>query len=191
MRYKEDMPPLGLDFITLGLNDVLYDVKRHTVYTPNTNQWATPAVPEARYAPDQSRDESGRFADEGKAAGSTAKAAAPAPTAPKNTPGGGLTASDGSATIKATPKQRKAFTNALHGTQTPTGETLRRVSGHSADRMIERGITAEIIKNTLANPDSVYPGNKPDSHCAQKWPWRIVYGTNGRLITVINLKETK
>ena len=57
--------------------------------------------------------------------------------------------------------------------------------------MIERGITAEIIKNTLTNPESVYPGNKPDSHCAQKWPWRIVYGTNGKLITVINLKETK
>ena len=67
----------------LGLNDVLYDVKRRTVYTPNTNQWATPAVPEARYAPDQSRDENGRFADEGKGA---AKAAEPQKTA-----GGGLT----------------------------------------------------------------------------------------------------
>ena len=43
-------------------------------------------LPEARYAPDQSRDESGRFADEGKGASGAAKAAAP-----KNTPGGGLT----------------------------------------------------------------------------------------------------
>ncbi len=38
VRYKEDMPPLGLDFIKLGLNDVLYDPKTKTVYTPNTNQ---------------------------------------------------------------------------------------------------------------------------------------------------------
>ena len=93
VRYKEDMPPLGLDFITLGLNDVLYDVKRRTVYTPNTNQWATPAVPEARYSEDQSRDENGRFADEGKGAVSTAKA-----DTPKNTPVGGLT-KDGNGSI--------------------------------------------------------------------------------------------
>jgi HK97 family phage portal protein len=38
VRYKEDLDPLGLDFITLGLDDVLYDPKTKTVYTPNTNQ---------------------------------------------------------------------------------------------------------------------------------------------------------
>lgn len=72
----------------LGLNDVLYDVKRRTVYTPNTNQWATPAVPEARYAPDQSRDDAGRFADEGKGAGGAAKADAPQKAADGLTKGG-------------------------------------------------------------------------------------------------------
>ena len=41
IRYKEDLPPLGLDFIKLGLNDVLYDTKTKTFYTPNTNQHAT------------------------------------------------------------------------------------------------------------------------------------------------------
>lgn len=40
VRYKEDLPPLGLDFIKLGLNDVLYDTKTKTFYTPNTNQHA-------------------------------------------------------------------------------------------------------------------------------------------------------
>ena len=38
VRYLEDRDPLGLDFITLGLEDVLYDPKTKTVYTPNTNQ---------------------------------------------------------------------------------------------------------------------------------------------------------
>lgn len=38
VRYKEDLDPLGLDFITLGLDDVLYEPKTKTVYTPNTNQ---------------------------------------------------------------------------------------------------------------------------------------------------------
>ena len=38
VREKENMEPLGLDFIKLGLQDVLYDPKTKTVYTPNTNQ---------------------------------------------------------------------------------------------------------------------------------------------------------
>lgn len=41
VRYKEDLPPLGLDFIKLGLNDVLYNPKTKEVYTPNTNQTAS------------------------------------------------------------------------------------------------------------------------------------------------------
>lgn len=40
VRYKEDFAPLGLDFIKLGLNDVLYNPKTKEVYTPNTNQTA-------------------------------------------------------------------------------------------------------------------------------------------------------
>lgn len=40
-RYMEDLPALGLDFIKLGLQDVLYDPATKTVYTPNTNQTET------------------------------------------------------------------------------------------------------------------------------------------------------
>ena len=73
IRYKEDLPPLGLDFIKLGLNDVLYDTKTKTFYTPNTNQHATMTgntlqneenrviITEKRYNPN--RDEKGRFAE--------------------------------------------------------------------------------------------------------------------------------
>lgn len=38
VREKENMEPLGLEFIKLGLQDVLYDPKTKVVYTPNTNQ---------------------------------------------------------------------------------------------------------------------------------------------------------
>ena len=38
VRYMEDLPQLGLGFIKLGLQDVLYDPKTKIVYTPNTNQ---------------------------------------------------------------------------------------------------------------------------------------------------------
>lgn len=38
VRYAEDLEPLGLNWIKLGLQDVLYDPKSGMVYTPNTNQ---------------------------------------------------------------------------------------------------------------------------------------------------------
>ena len=37
-RYMENLPPLGLNFVKLGLQDVLYDPKTGVFYTPNTNQ---------------------------------------------------------------------------------------------------------------------------------------------------------
>lgn len=41
VRYEEDMEPLGLTWIKLGLDTVLYDPKTKTIYTPNTNQAST------------------------------------------------------------------------------------------------------------------------------------------------------
>lgn len=38
VRFMENWEPLGLDWIKLGLDSVLYDVKTGTIYTPNTNQ---------------------------------------------------------------------------------------------------------------------------------------------------------
>jgi len=38
VRYEEDLPALGLTWIPLGLNDVLYDPKTKLIYTPNTNK---------------------------------------------------------------------------------------------------------------------------------------------------------
>lgn len=37
-RFKEDLPPYGVDFIKLGLQDVLYNPRTKEIYTPNTNQ---------------------------------------------------------------------------------------------------------------------------------------------------------
>lgn len=40
IRYAEDLEPLGLTWIKLGLQDVLYDPKTKMIYTPNTSQIA-------------------------------------------------------------------------------------------------------------------------------------------------------
>jgi hypothetical protein len=37
-RFKENLPPLGLKFLKLGLQDVLYFVDEDEIYTPNTNK---------------------------------------------------------------------------------------------------------------------------------------------------------
>ena len=38
IRYLENLPPLGLDFVKLGLQDVLYNPKTKEIYTPNTDK---------------------------------------------------------------------------------------------------------------------------------------------------------
>jgi HK97 family phage portal protein len=38
IRYMEDLPALGLDFIKLGLDSVLYNPKTKEIYTPNTDR---------------------------------------------------------------------------------------------------------------------------------------------------------
>lgn len=37
VRQKEDLPPIGFEWITLGLDSVLYNPKTGEMYTPNTN----------------------------------------------------------------------------------------------------------------------------------------------------------
>lgn len=39
VREKEDYPPRGFNFMKLGLQDVLLDLKTNRIYTPNTNQF--------------------------------------------------------------------------------------------------------------------------------------------------------
>lgn len=38
VRYAEDLEPLGLSWVKLGLQDVLYDPETKRIYTPNTNK---------------------------------------------------------------------------------------------------------------------------------------------------------
>lgn len=75
IRFKENLAPLGLDFIKLGLNDVLYDPKTKQIYTPNTDSHAKiddaglqsgdegDIIAEKRY--NDKHDEKGLFASNG------------------------------------------------------------------------------------------------------------------------------
>ena len=75
VRYAEDMEPLGMTWVKLGLQDVLYDPKTKQIYTPNTDAWAKMngnqfqqiednGTSESRaWDPSQPRDKKGRFSE--------------------------------------------------------------------------------------------------------------------------------
>lgn len=62
VRAMEDLPPLGINFIKLGLNDVLLDPATGRIYTPNTNQYAT--MGESAEIPLTTGDEGGNIETE-------------------------------------------------------------------------------------------------------------------------------
>jgi len=41
VRMKENLPTIGMPFIELGLQNVLYDPISGNIYTPNTNKWVS------------------------------------------------------------------------------------------------------------------------------------------------------
>lgn len=78
VRYAEDMEPLGLQWIRLGLQDVLYDPRTHEIFTPNTGTRQILGESEPEALPQEleddileqrgryyKRDEKGRFAGGG------------------------------------------------------------------------------------------------------------------------------
>lgn len=61
VRYQEDMEPLGLTWIKLGLDTVLYDPKTKTIYTPNTDKASQ--IKEKKMAPPEGEPEGGENKD--------------------------------------------------------------------------------------------------------------------------------
>ena len=102
----------------------------------------------------------------------------------------GVDKSKKSGIIKATPQQRKEFTEKLKGTKTQSGVIINEVGSHAADRMVERNIPAEKVKDIItSNSASVYPGNKAGRTCSQKDMIRVVYSDDGAIISVVDLDD--
>ena len=93
----------------------------------------------------------------------------------------------GKSGIIETEKKRKQLVRELKGVKTSNDVTIKAVSNHAADRMVERGITSKEVKSTLVSPSGSYPGNKPNSFCVQKNNIRVVYSDSGVIISVIKL----
>jgi len=84
-------------------------------------------------------------------------------------------------------KKKEQLVKELKGIKTANDVTIKAVSNHAADRMVERSITSKEVKSTLEFPSGSYPGNKPNSYCVQKNDIRVVYSDSGVIISVIKL----
>lgn len=67
VRYEEGRNPLGLDFVRLGLDTVIYDPAKKEIYTPNTKEWVTLDQKDIKKTGgdgDESGDQSGQEPDD-------------------------------------------------------------------------------------------------------------------------------
>lgn len=67
VRYEEGRNPLGLDFVRLGLDTVIYDPIKKEIYTPNTKEWVTLDQKDIKKTGgdgDESGDQSGQEPDD-------------------------------------------------------------------------------------------------------------------------------
>lgn len=78
VRFAEDMKPLGLNWIKLGLDDVLYDPQTKQIYTPNTGMTGglndpsdDALIPQERRGNDNHDPTNGRFAPKSGVGGLT------------------------------------------------------------------------------------------------------------------------
>lgn len=162
VRFAEDLEPLGLSWIKLGLQDVLYDPKTKTIYTPNTNQTATmgektvPGAAKSEDPPLQERADDGNIEERGNPNHD--------PTNGRFTSGAGGTAPYPGAGPGANISKEAAGKNirtALIGTTTSDGRKVKSVHPHAVDQIIARDVHVGNIKNAFKH-GKPRKGNKPN-----------------------------
>lgn len=157
VRFAEDLEPLGLTWIKIGLNDVLYDPKTRQVYTPNTNQTAqmggrslpgsgTGAILDERA---QLRRENGQFGESDGTGGKNADGAggkgdaksAEAPPKTRKQPNGNVVLVAG---------EKERYRKNIIGTKCGDGVKITRFGkAHILGRIAERGISPKQITDAL------------------------------------------
>ena len=167
VRYAEDLEPLGLNWIKLGLQDVLYDPKTKRIYTPNTNQTSVMGESALPGLPPEDEDDTLEARanyiqlKNGKMNGSVSE-------------GGGGSARSGATISKA-----------LVGTRTSDGRRIKYVHPHAIEQIIKRDVRTENIKMALTKAKPMR-GNKKDSLVYDYRGMRVVVGTrNDQISTVI------
>lgn len=182
MRYAEDMEPLRLDWIRLGLQDVLYDPKTREVFTPNTGarqQLNGPAgenaseegLPDEAEADileerggDYKRDEKGRFAGGG---------------------GGGGKHSG----TRGTSKRPGGSLRSLIGMRTGDGKIVKTVHPHAEGKLQVRNVYVSSAAAALKTKP--HKGNKPGYFVYEKNGTQVIFADKDKMICTVIYKGKK
>ena len=193
VRAMEDLPPLDVNFIKLGLQDVLYDPKTGIIYTPNTDKKGT--MEEGTLKEGSMSEKTGLTKEEKSGtieSRSTGRKYIKLPNGKLNgsePSHGGYIKGKHSDKKKATETEKSTICNSLVGEKTVAGIIITDVWDHACDRMVERGFTPSDIKAAISFDDvSVYPGNKNGRICFQKDDLRVVVSETGEIVSVVDLK---
>ena len=173
VRKMEDLPPLGINFIKLGLNDVLLDPKTGTIYTPNTNQYA--AMGKSSQIPLTDEENESIIENEIRSKGRNYIKLANGKFNGSEPSSEGYIKGIPSGRSVATAEEKKNIRKELIGVKTSTDIIVTGVWDHACDRMIERGFTTENVKTVLTSDSaSAYPGNTPGRTGYQKDELRVI-----------------
>lgn len=86
-------------------------------------------------------------------------------------------------------KAYKKYNEDIKKVKTVTGKQMTGVSKHAAERMQQRNISSDKVKEVLTKSSITYPGNKEGTECYQHDKLRMVVSDSGKLITAIDLSE--
>lgn len=187
VRKMEDLPPLGINFIKLGLNDVLLDPKTGTIYTPNTNQYA--AMGKSSQIP-LTEDENESII-ESEIRDWVTIGGKHVLLGKEGVSGGGGGGSNQKTSrekdLEYLPQAIK-HSKEIKNTVSTLGTTVKGVSCHAARRMSERKVTLGSIRKVLRDPEKTYPSKKhKNATMYRDTDTLLSLGNNGIVITVVNL----
>ncbi len=173
VRYLEDMEPLGLNFIKLGLQDVLYNPETKEVFTPNTGIT-------------QNLD-SGALLSKGEDGIIESRAWDPVKN-PKDGKGRWKTKGNNRSTKPKVISNKDI--NQLVGTKTSDGKIVKSVHPHAVERIKSRNVYPSSIKAALKNSKPT-KGNKPNSLIYKHRGTEVVFGTLNNQITTVKYTGDK
>lgn len=183
VRELEDLPPLGFNYIKLGLNDVLLDTKSGKVYTPNTNamvdlgtgEGANVSKPVDKSGNDDIIEDRARHFKQNPKTGLME---------------GSYKENEHQKDLKYAP-QAEEYSKKINGMKAYDGSTAKAVSCHAARRMDERKVPYDDVADTVANADISYPSVQHDNaKVIRKGDTQAVYASDsGTVITVVSIKK--
>lgn len=192
VRFAENLDPLGLTWVKLGLQDVLYDPRTRQIYTPNTNQTAQmdektlPGAESGGVLDEraQMRRENGQF---GESDGMGGKDGTPGQAYEKPT---GFAVNDrGEKTLDSA--ERKRYDDLLIGRQTSDGVKISGLSQHAYDRAAQRHLSPGQMLDALRNEPQP---SRSDPTCRTydgDGHRMVVNAETGKIVTIMRRRSAK